>query len=78
MKRAELLVNRMCKVLHKLCKSVANELDKSLPTLGESFSEVSHSIPEPRNFSEVTRLTADVKNDWLKTTLTEIIHLIDI
>ena len=67
----------MVKGLHKLFKSVVNELKHALPTLGESGSEVSHFIPEPRKFSEVTRLPADVKKDWLKATLKEIKHLIN-
>ena len=33
---------------------------------------MSHFIPEPRNFVEVTRLLADVKKSWLKATLKEI------
>ena len=45
--------------------------------MGESGSEVSHFVPEPRTFSEVTRLPADVKKDWLKATLKEIKTLIN-
>ena len=32
-------------------------------------SEVSHFIPEPRNFSEVTKLSENIKKPWLKATL---------
>ena len=38
---------------------------------------MSHFIPEPRNFAEVTRLTSDVKKAWLKETLKEIKKLIN-
>ena len=37
---------------------------------------MSHFIPEPKNFEEVTRLPADVKKGWLKATLKEIKNLI--
>ena len=30
---------------------------------------MSHFIPEPSNYAEITRLPADVKKDWLKKTL---------
>ena len=56
---AELLENIMGKFLHKVFNSVVKELNYSLPNLVELGSEVSHFIPEPRNFSEVSRLTAD-------------------
>ena len=51
-KVAELSENRMGKGLHKFFKAVVNELKNVLPTLGESGSEVSHFIPEPRNFQK--------------------------
>ena len=51
----------MDKGLHKLFKDVANEISQALPSLGESSSEVSYSIPEPRNFSEGNRLSEDTK-----------------
>ena len=35
----------MGKVLHKVFKAVVNELSNALPTLGESWSEVSHFVP---------------------------------
>ena len=34
-------------------------------------------IIEPMNFSEVTRLLADIKKAWLKTTLKDIENLIN-
>ena len=38
------------KRLHKLFKAVAKKLKNTWPTLRESGSEVSHFIPEHRNF----------------------------
>ena len=38
---------------------------------------MSHLIPEPINFSEVTRLSADVKHSWSKATLKDIKNLIN-
>ena len=40
----------MGKCLHKIFKAVVNEIKNELPNLVESGSEVSHFIPEPRNF----------------------------
>ena len=37
-----------------------------LPILGESGSEVSYFIPDPRNFAEVNRLSDDIKKPWIK------------
>ena len=51
----------MDKGLNKVFKAVVNELNNSLPTLGESISEVSHFILEPSNFAVVTILPEDVK-----------------
>ena len=47
-----------------------------MPPLVESGSEVSHFIPEPRNISEVTKLSDDTEKTWLKATLKEIKNLI--
>ena len=41
----------MNKGIHKLYKVVVNELNNLLPALGESVSEVSQFIPEPRNLA---------------------------
>ena len=43
--------------------------------MGESYSEASHFIPEPRNFAEVTKLSDYIKKPWLKTTLNYIQNL---
>ena len=67
----------MGKCLHKLFKAVVNGINNSLPTLEESGSEVSHFIPEPRNFAEVARLKAEAKKDWLKETSTETENVIN-
>ena len=48
---------RIGKVLHKVLSTVVKAISQKLKTLGESGSEVSHFIPEPRNFSEVTKLS---------------------
>ena len=40
--------------------------------MGESGSEVSHFIPERRNFSEATKLSDDIKKPWIKATLKDI------
>ena len=51
----------MGKGVHKVFKTVVKEISQELPPLGESGSEVSHFIPEPRNFSEVIKLSNDIK-----------------
>ena len=48
-----------------------------MATLGESGSEVSHFNPEPRNFSEVTKLSENIRKPWIKATLKEIKNLIN-
>ena len=53
-------------------KSVVNEISQVLPMFGDSGSEVPYFIPDPRNFSEVTRLSYDIKKPWLKATLKDI------
>ena len=45
--------------------------------MGESGSEVSHFIPGPRNFAEVTKLSENIRKPWLKATLKEINNLIN-
>ena len=48
-----------------------------MTNLGEYGSEVSHCIPEPRNFFEVTKLSENLKKPWPKETLKEIKDLIN-
>ena len=43
----------MGKGLHKVFSTVVKEISQELTPLGESGSEISHFIPEPRNFAEV-------------------------
>ena len=45
--------------------------------MGESSSEFSHFIPEPRNFAEVKKMSDDIKKHWLKATVKEINNLIN-
>ena len=67
----------MGKGLHKVFKYVINEISPFLPILGESGSEVSYFVPEPKTFSEVTRLSEDINKPWLKETLKEIKNIIN-
>ena len=67
----------MGKVLHKVFKVVINEISQVLPILGESVSEVSYFIPEPRNVAEVTRLSDDIKKPWIKANLKDIKNIIN-
>ena len=50
----------MGKGLHKVFSTIVKEILQELETLGESGSEVSHFIPEPRNFAEVTKLSENI------------------
>ena len=67
----------MGKGLHKVFKTVVKDISQGQPPLGEYGSEVSHFIPEPRNFAEVTKLSNDINQPWLKATQKEIKNLID-
>ena len=67
----------MGKGLHKVFKTVVRDISQYLPPLGESCSEVSHFIPEPRNFDEVKKLSDNIKKHSLKETLKEIKNLIN-
>ena len=42
-----------------------------------NWSEVSHFIPEPRNFAEVSKLAENIRKPWLKATVKEIKNLIN-
>ena len=65
------------KFLHKISSTLVKEISQELTALGESGSEVSHFIPEPRKFSEVKKLSENIKKPWLKSTLKEIKNLIN-
>ena len=67
----------MGKGLHKVFSTVVKNILQELTHLGESGSEVSHFIPEPRNFAEVTKFSENIKKPWLKATLKEIKNLIN-
>ena len=67
----------MGKGLHKVFSTVVKDIYQELTPLGESGSEVYHFIPEPRNFSEVTKLWENIKKYWLKANLKEIKNLIN-
>ena len=67
----------MGKVLHNVFSTIISEILQELINLGESGSEVSHFILEPRNFSEVTKLSEDTRKPWLKATFKEIKNLIN-
>ena len=56
----------MDKGLRKVFKTAVKEILQELPPLGESGSEVSYFIPEPRNFSEVKKLSDDINKPLLK------------
>ena len=70
-------MRNMGKGLHKVLSTIVKEISQELATLGESGSEVSHFIPETRNFSEVTKLSNNIKKPWLKVALKEIKNLIN-
>ena len=67
----------MGKGLHKLFSTAVKDISHELTALGESGSKVSHFIPEPRNFSEVKKLSENIKKPWLKATLEEIKNIIN-
>ena len=67
----------MDKCLYKVFKTIVTDIYQDLPPLGESDSEVSHFIPEHRNFAEVTKLSDYINKTSLKSTLKEIINLMN-
>ena len=67
----------MGKGLHKVFSTVVKKILQELTPLGESGSEVSHLIPVPRKFAEVTKLSENIKKPWLKSTLKEIKNIIN-
>ena len=62
----------MGKGLQKILKTIVKNISQYLPPVEESSSEVSHFIPVPRNFAEVTELSDYINKPWLKSTLKEI------
>ena len=67
----------MGKCLHKGFSTIVKEISQELTPLGESGSEVSHFIPEPRNFAEVKKSSENIRKPWLKATLKDIKNLIN-
>ena len=68
-KRALKSTRSMGKGLHKVFLTVVKDIYQELTPLGESGSEVSHLIPEPRNFAELTKLSYNIKKPWIKATI---------
>ena len=48
--------------LYKVFKAIVDEISQVLPILGESGSEVSYFIPEPRSFAEATMFQKTSRN----------------
>ena len=67
----------MGKGLYKVFKTVVKEILQDYPPLGESGSKVSHFIPEPRNFAEITKWSDDIKKPLLKATQKQIKNIIN-
>ena len=53
MKKALRATRKMGKGLHKVFSTIVKETWQEMTNFGESGSEVSHFIPESRNFAEV-------------------------
>ena len=62
-KGALLFTRNMGKGLHKVFKSVVNEISQPLSIRGKSESELSYFIPKPRKFAEVTRFSEYMKQE---------------
>ena len=56
----------MGKGLHKVFKTFVKKISQYLPLLGESGSEISHFIPEPNNFAEVTKISDYINKPCIK------------
>ena len=67
----------MVKGLHRVFSTIVSEILQELTNFGETDSEVSHFIPEPRNFAEVTKLSENIRKPWLKATFKEIKNIIN-
>ena len=69
--------HKIGKGLHRVFSTIVLEILQELTNFGETGPEVSHFIPEPRNFAEVTKLAENIRKPWLKATLKEIKNLIN-
>ena len=67
----------MGKGLHRVFSTIVKDISQELTNFGEYCSEVSHFIPEHRNFAEVTKLSENIRKPWLKAPLKEIKNLIN-
>ena len=67
----------MGKYLHKVFQTVVKEISQELTPLGESGSEFSHFIHEPRNFAKLKKMSENIKKPWIKATTKEIKNLIN-
>ena len=74
---ALIYMHKSGKGLHRVFSTIVSEISQELTNFVESGSEVSHFIPEPRNFAEVTKLAENIRKPWLKATLKEIKNLIN-
>ena len=63
------------KGLYKVFKTAVKDISQDLPPLGESGSEISNLIPDPRNFDEVTKLSDEIRKPYLKSTQKGITNL---
>ena len=61
----------MGKGLQRVFSTIVSEISQELTNFRESGSEVSHFIPEPRNFAVVKKLSQNIRKPWLKATLKE-------
>ena len=77
LKGAILSTRNMGKGLQKLFKAAVNYILQVLPIFGEFGSEVNYFIQESINFSEVTKLSEDIKKPRIKATLKGIRNLIN-
>ena len=69
--------HKMRKGLYRVFSTIVSEISQELTNFRESVSEVSHFIPEPRNFAEVTKMAENIRKPWLKPTPKEIKNLIN-
>ena len=77
MEKIVIINANMGKLLHKLFKAIVNKVSESLSIMGESGSEASYWIPEPKKISEVARLSEDIKKPWWEENMKYINNLIN-
>ena len=58
--------HKMGKGLNRVFSTIISKISQKLTNFGESGSEVSHFIPEPKNFSEVTKLAENIRKLLLR------------